>query len=138
MLERMFIGKAWSMFLTKGARLMSPDIKKLGQNISNKKKSFMMPKGGGAQLVVPPRGRQIMIPKLKMFTFSELKTATKNFGQESFLGEGGYGKVFKGWLDSVTLAPQKTGDGIAVAIKKSSPNRCQGLNEWQVHIFKLF
>ncbi|KAJ0545808.1 putative transferase, protein kinase RLK-Pelle-DLSV family [Helianthus annuus] len=130
--KSMFIGKSWSMFLTKGR--MSPNIKKLGQNISNKKKSFMMAKGGGAQQVVPPRGRQIMIPKLKMFTFSELKTATKNFCQESFLGEGGYGKVFKGWLDSVTLAPQKTGDGIAVAIKKSSPNRCQGLNEWQAEV----
>ncbi|KAM0042473.1 putative protein kinase RLK-Pelle-RLCK-VIIa-2 family [Helianthus debilis subsp. tardiflorus] len=132
--KSMFIGKAWSMFLTKGARRMSLNTKKLGQNISNKKKSFMMAKGGGAQQVVPPRGRQIMIPKLKMFTFSELKTATKNFGQESFLGEGGYGRVFKGWLDSVTLAPQKTGDGIPVAIKKSSPNRCQGLNEWQAEV----
>ncbi|KAI3730270.1 hypothetical protein L1987_61439 [Smallanthus sonchifolius] len=129
--KSMFIEKAWSMFLTKGARRMSPNIKKLGQSIVNKKKNVVMAEGGGAQQVVPPRRQQKMIPKLKMFTFSELKKATKNFGQEMFLGEGGYGKVFVGWLDSVTLAPQKAGEGLAVAIKKSSPNRAQGLNEWQ-------
>lgn len=35
---------------------------------------------------------------VKSFTFRELATATKNFRQETLLGEGGYGKVFKGTL----------------------------------------
>ncbi|KAL8218377.1 hypothetical protein R6Q57_021750 [Mikania cordata] len=103
---------------------MSPNTKKLGQSIVNKKKSFMMAENGSGQ-------------QLKIFTFSELKTATKNFSQKMFLGEGGYGKVYVGWLDSLTLAPQKDGDGLAVAIKKSSPNRTQGLNEWQDFNAKL-
>lgn len=34
----------------------------------------------------------------KSFTFSELVYATKNFKPEYFLGEGGFGKVFKGEL----------------------------------------
>ncbi|KAD2804627.1 hypothetical protein E3N88_38004 [Mikania micrantha] len=108
--KSMFIKKAWSVFLTKGA------------------------KNGSGRQVVPPKERQRMIPQLKIFTFSELKTATKNFSQKMFLGEGGYGKVYVGWLDSLTLAPQKDGDGLAVAIKKSSPNRTQGLNEWQAEV----
>lgn len=57
--------------------------------------------------VVPllPRG-PAKIPILKMFTYSELRTATKNFRQEMFLAEGGYVKVFKGWL-TVKHSPRR-------------------------------
>lgn len=34
------------------------------------------------------------------FTFRELATATKNFRPESLLGEGGFGRVYKGRLES--------------------------------------
>lgn len=34
------------------------------------------------------------------FTFRELAAATKNFRPESMLGEGGFGRVYKGRLDS--------------------------------------
>lgn len=34
------------------------------------------------------------------FTFRELAAATKNFRQECLLGEGGFGRVYKGRLES--------------------------------------
>lgn len=34
------------------------------------------------------------------FTFRELAVATKNFRPECFLGEGGFGRVYKGRLES--------------------------------------
>lgn len=34
------------------------------------------------------------------YTFRQLATATKNFRQESLLGEGGIGRVYKGKLQS--------------------------------------
>jgi len=34
------------------------------------------------------------------FTFRELAAATKNFRPQSFLGEGGFGRVYKGCLET--------------------------------------
>ncbi|KAI3745674.1 hypothetical protein L6452_08078 [Arctium lappa] len=82
---------------------------------------------------VPPSGR-IVTPNLKMFTFSELRSATRNFRPDTMLGEGGFGRVFKGWVDGETYAPSKVGVGIAVAVKKSNPDSAQGLKEWQAEV----
>lgn len=81
--------------------------------------------------VVPPSG-QIVTPNLKMFTLASLKSATRNFRPDTVLGEGGFGTVFKGWVDENTYAPSKVGFGLAVAVKKSNPDSPQGLKEWQV------
>jgi len=36
---------------------------------------------------------------LKEFSFGDLKTATKSFKGDTLLGEYGFGKVYKGWLE---------------------------------------
>ncbi|KAK2978712.1 hypothetical protein RJ640_026930 [Escallonia rubra] len=46
----------------------------------------------------------------------ELKVATRNFRQDTVLGEGGFGKVYKGWLDE--KANSRNGSGTVVAIKR--------------------
>ncbi|XP_010471786.1 PREDICTED: probable serine/threonine-protein kinase NAK [Camelina sativa] len=88
---------------------------------------------GIGKKAVPPSGK-IVTPNLKMFTLVELKTATKNFRPESVIGEGGFGQVFKGWVDDKTLAPSRAGVGIPVAVKKSNPDSEQGLHEWQCEV----
>ena len=79
-----------------------------------------------------PDGRILEIPQLKVFTFAELKAATKNFKGDTLLGEGGFGQVYKGWVDEKTLAPSKIGTGMIVAIKKLNHESMQGFEEWQV------
>ncbi|KAK4763704.1 hypothetical protein SAY87_013142 [Trapa incisa] len=37
--------------------------------------------------------------RLQKFTFNNLNLATRNFMPESLLGEGGFGCVFKGWIE---------------------------------------
>ncbi|KAK6939084.1 Serine-threonine/tyrosine-protein kinase, catalytic domain [Dillenia turbinata] len=76
----------------------------------------------------------LVSPNLKRFTFAELRSATRNFRSDTVLGEGGFGTVFKGWVDETTLAPSKVGVGMAVAVKKSNPDSPQGLHEWQSEV----
>ncbi|XVF81160.1 hypothetical protein PTKIN_Ptkin15bG0134600 [Pterospermum kingtungense] len=62
------------------------------------------------------------------FTFRELATATKNFRQECLIGEGGFGRVYKGKLE-------KTGQ--VVAVKQLDRNGLQGNREFLVEVLML-
>lgn len=48
------------------------------------------------------------------------------------LGQGGFGKVYRGWVDNKTLAPSKAGSGMIVAIKRLNSESVQGFAEWRV------
>lgn len=72
---------------------------------------------------------------LRTYTYAELKTVTKNFKADSVLGVGGFGTVYKGWVDERTLAPSnKVGIGMIVAIKRLNPESIQGFEEWQAEV----
>ncbi|KQK00688.1 probable serine/threonine-protein kinase PIX13 isoform X2 [Brachypodium distachyon] len=79
-------------------------------------------------------GRILETPNLRIFTFAELKAATRNFKADTLLGEGGFGRVFKGWVDEKTMSPARSGSGMAVAVKKLNPESLQGLQEWQTEV----
>ncbi|XP_039170197.1 probable serine/threonine-protein kinase PBL11 [Eucalyptus grandis] len=92
---------------------------------------------GGGRVEEPPataKSGEVITPNLRMYTLAELKRATRNFRPDTMLGEGGFGRVFKGWVDERTLAPSKDGKGIPVAVKKSNPDSDQGLREWQSEV----
>ncbi|WCJ31765.1 Protein kinase superfamily protein [Euphorbia peplus] len=72
----------------------------------------------------------IYSPNLKSFKLSELKNASRNFHPQNLLGEGGFGEVYKAWLDEQTLGPTRPGHGISVAVKKLKPDGFQGHKEW--------
>ncbi|KAF9601945.1 hypothetical protein IFM89_024279 [Coptis chinensis] len=77
-----------------------------------------------------PNGQILPTPNLRIFSFAELKNATKNFKSDTVLGEGGFGKVFKGWIDDKPHS--KNGSGYVIAVKKLNSESMQGFEEWQV------
>ncbi|XP_050290902.1 serine/threonine-protein kinase PCRK1 [Quercus robur] len=60
---------------------------------------------------------------LRVFSFSELKSATRGFSRSLLIGEGGFGCVFRGL---VRVSDSK----IEVAIKQLNRNGFQGHKEW--------
>ncbi|PWA93403.1 serine/threonine/dual specificity protein kinase, catalytic domain-containing protein [Artemisia annua] len=55
---------------------------------------------------------------VKRYTYDELKYATRDFGNDRFLGEGSYGKVYKGWINKKTYFPHKHSIGLPIAVNK--------------------
>ncbi|KAJ1413321.1 putative serine/threonine-protein kinase [Sesbania bispinosa] len=91
--------------------------------------------GGEGPFPLPsPNGQILERPNMKVFSYADLKSATKSFKSDTLLGEGGFGRVYKGWLDEKTLTPARAGSGMVVAIKKLNPESTQGFQEWQSEI----
>ncbi|KAK3022918.1 hypothetical protein RJ639_046462, partial [Escallonia herrerae] len=72
--------------------------------------------------------------RLRKFGFNDLKLATRNFRPESLLGEGGFGCVFKGWIEENGTAPVKPGTGLTVAVKTLNHDGLQGHKEWLAEV----
>ncbi|XP_014494378.1 probable serine/threonine-protein kinase PBL5 [Vigna radiata var. radiata] len=66
--------------------------------------------------------------RAQSFSFNELEAATGNFTADCFLGEGGFGKVYKGHLERINQV---------VAIKQLDPNGLQGIREFAVEVLTL-
>ncbi|KAK6145354.1 hypothetical protein DH2020_022174 [Rehmannia glutinosa] len=71
---------------------------------------------------------------LKTFGFNDLRIATRNFRPDSVLGEGGFGCVFKGWIDENTFKAAKPGTGTVIAVKRLNQEGFQGHKEWLTEI----
>ncbi|KAL9677849.1 hypothetical protein QQ045_015685 [Rhodiola kirilowii] len=98
------------------SRLSSGADRKLSNNTSSRR-----------DLISPSDVPEGLISAL-IFTFRELATATKNFTPGSFLGEGGFGRVYKGRLEST---------GQVVAVKQLDQNGLQGNREFLVEVLML-
>ncbi|RRT69994.1 hypothetical protein B296_00033364 [Ensete ventricosum] len=105
---------------------------------SNLSASHYKEHAAGGALPTPRTEREILSSaNLKAFTFSDLKSATRNFRTDGLIGEGGFGCVYKGWIDEQSLAPSRPGSGMVVAIKKLKPEGFQGHKEWLKLAYEL-
>lgn len=56
---------------------------------------------------------------LIIFTYDELKCASRDFGNDMCLGKGLHGPVYKGWIDKMTNSLSRHDTrGLPIAIKK--------------------
>ncbi|KAI4349130.1 hypothetical protein L6164_009765 [Bauhinia variegata] len=67
---------------------------------------------------------------LRVFTVSELKSATKNFSRSVMIGEGGFGCVYKGLIKSVEEPSRR----IEIAVKQLGRRGVQGHKEWVTEV----
>ncbi|XP_022870383.1 receptor-like protein kinase ANXUR1 [Olea europaea var. sylvestris] len=58
------------------------------------------------------------------FTLAEIKLGTDNFNETNVIGVGGFGKVYRGYIDG----------SAAVAIKRANPSSEQGVHEFETEI----
>ncbi|KAJ0240942.1 Serine-threonine/tyrosine-protein kinase [Hirschfeldia incana] len=66
-----------------------------------------------------------------IFTYEEMKLATKQFRPDFILGEGGFGVVYKGVIDESVRPGYKS---TKVAIKELNPEGFQGDREWLAEV----
>ncbi|KAK8303958.1 hypothetical protein V6Z11_D04G187400 [Gossypium hirsutum] len=57
----------------------------------------------------------------RQFSYKELRLATSNFADEGLLGEGGFGKVYLGFLRDINCS---------IAVKRITPHSQQGVKEY--------
>ncbi|KAK4402947.1 putative serine/threonine-protein kinase PBL3 [Sesamum angolense] len=121
--------------------LVFSEASKFPSKISNSSapSSISIPPYSGkssAESLPTPRSEAEILssPNVKAFSFNELRNATRNFRPDSLLGEGGFGYVFKGWIDEHTLSAAKPGSGLVIAVKKLKPEGFQGHKEWLTEV----
>ncbi|XP_065012566.1 serine/threonine-protein kinase PBS1-like [Musa acuminata AAA Group] len=98
-------------------KLSSGDDRIRTRNDVNVKKESLGPKEGSNFAI-----------SAHTFTFRELSSATGNFRAESLLGEGGFGRVYRGRLETT---------GQVVAVKQLDRNGLQGNREFLVEVLML-
>lgn len=104
-------------------------VKSSGSASLSKQKSSIGPGGDQGGNTGPPPARRL---KLKEFV-----VITNNFDETAVLGEGSFGKVYRGDWDE---APSGKGSEIArtpVAVKKLNPESFQGYEEWLAEVLLL-
>lgn len=72
--------------------------------------------------------------KLHTFTLEELREATDDFCKSNLIGEGGFGPVYKGFVDDKLRPGLKAQP---VAVKRLDLDGSQGHREWLVSTFLI-
>ncbi|KAF2318656.1 hypothetical protein GH714_009595 [Hevea brasiliensis] len=87
-----------------------------------------------SRAIAEPVGEILQRPELLIFGFNELKAATNDFNQNNVLDQGGFGRVYKAWINEQLLTAALPETGLAVSVKKLDQNGSHGLQEWLTEI----
>ncbi|KAK1418452.1 hypothetical protein QVD17_27597 [Tagetes erecta] len=71
------------------------------------------------------KDEELVISDVKLFTYDELKLATRDFRYDTCMGEGTYEKSYKGWVDKTTYSPFSKAD------QYDMPSKLEILKEFQ-------
>ncbi|XWS23226.1 hypothetical protein CRYUN_Cryun29cG0102900 [Craigia yunnanensis] len=68
---------------------------------------------------------------IESFSYSVLRTATQKFSDQNLIGEGGFGGVYIGYINTCSMSAAKPDTGKAVAIKTLRRRGIQSDEQWQ-------
>ncbi|KQK23335.1 serine/threonine-protein kinase RIPK [Brachypodium distachyon] len=107
--------------------------KKSGGRSLHRRMSFSDLSLGG---MVSPEDLSISLAgsNLHVFTIAELRAVTRDFSMTNFIGEGGFGPVYKGYVDE-KVKPGLRAQPVAVKLLDLEGN--QGHNEWLTEVIFL-
>ncbi|GJW86674.1 probable serine/threonine-protein kinase PBL8 [Tanacetum coccineum] len=77
------------------------------------------------------RNHSLLYTHVIAFTLFELETITKSFRSDYILGEGGFGTVYKGYIDENVRVGLKS---LPVAVKVLNKEGLQGHREWLTEV----
>jgi hypothetical protein len=77
------------------------------------------------------RKNAVLYTNVIAFTLFELETITKSFRSDYILGEGGFGTVYKGYIDENVRVGLKS---LPVAVKVLNKEGLQGHREWLTEV----
>ncbi|XP_035539584.1 putative receptor-like protein kinase At1g72540 [Juglans regia] len=84
--------------------------------------------------IVSDLSNSLVGSNLHVFTLKELKAITQNFSASNYLGEGGFGRVYKGFIDDKLRPGLETQP---VAVKVLDLEGTQGHREWLAEVIYL-
>ncbi|VVB14118.1 unnamed protein product [Arabis nemorensis] len=92
-------------------------------------------------LIIPPTSVEQEKENLKVFSFAELKKATKKFKEYTAKINGyesAYIRTYKGYINETTFSPSRAETGIAVSVMECVQyNSSQALQEWKEEVKSL-
>ncbi|CAN1768395.1 Serine/threonine-protein kinase PCRK1 [Linum perenne] len=107
------------------------DMRRSGSEFNSQNMSdFSTESSAKNSFAVLSQRQQSSSSNLRVFTFAELKTATKNFSRSLMIGEGGFGGVYRGVIKSTVDVGKK----IDIAVKQLSRRGLQGHKEWVTEV----
>ncbi|KAK2969152.1 hypothetical protein RJ640_026786 [Escallonia rubra] len=130
--QRYFLGTTSVNSDTKPTSKVQRNHSSISNSILPDKDGAMSNNQDGVLAQELPSGGQTPTPSFKQFTFTELKSITKNFSNERILSKGSHVVAFKGWIDEKTYNPSEFGVGMAVVVKEITPNGFQDLGLSQI------
>ncbi|XP_047321761.1 probable serine/threonine-protein kinase PBL8 isoform X1 [Impatiens glandulifera] len=83
------------------------------------------------RIIEDSRKNSILYTHVIAFTLFELETITKSFRSDYILGEGGFGTVYKGYIDENVRVGLKS---LPVAVKVLNKEGLQGHREWLTEV----
>ncbi|KAL7592028.1 hypothetical protein Lser_V15G33140 [Lactuca serriola] len=72
---------------------------------------------GSDQVGVPCQHEELLVTDLKQFRYFDLRRATKNFRNGTYMKCMSELEIYKGWIDKTTYSPSKANTGLPVSVK---------------------